>query len=80
MAASEEILSGARKAMTELNLEKVEKFIQLILYARNKKIFVIPVLIQDCEIPPLLKHKRFIDFRKSYDNGIQELLEFFKQE
>ena len=41
MAASEEILSGARKAMTELNLEKVEKFIQLILDSKNKKIFVV---------------------------------------
>jgi len=41
MAASEEILSGSRKAMTELDLEKVEKFIQLILDAKNKKIFVV---------------------------------------
>jgi len=41
MAASEEILSGARKAMTELDLEKVEKFVQLILDARNRKIFVV---------------------------------------
>ena len=41
MAASEEILSGARKAMTELDLEKVEKFIQLILNSKNKKIFVV---------------------------------------
>jgi 6-phospho-3-hexuloisomerase len=41
MAASEEILSGARKAMTELDLEKTEKFIQTILDSRNKKIFVV---------------------------------------
>ena len=41
MAASEEILSGARKAMTELDLEKAEKFIQTILHSRNKKIFVV---------------------------------------
>ena len=41
MAASEEILSGSRKAMTELDLEKVEKFIRLILDAKIKKIFVV---------------------------------------
>lgn len=41
MAASEEILSGARKAMTEVDVKKVEKFIQLILESRNKKIFVV---------------------------------------
>jgi 6-phospho-3-hexuloisomerase len=41
MAASEEILSGSKKAMTELDLENVEKFIQLILDSKNKKIFVV---------------------------------------
>ena len=41
MAASEEILSGARKAMTELDLEKVENFIKLILDSLSKKIFVV---------------------------------------
>ena len=41
MAASEEILAGARKAITELDLEKVEKFIQLILNSKSKKIFVV---------------------------------------
>ncbi len=41
MAASEEILSGARRAISEVDLEKVEKFIQLILDSRNKKIFVV---------------------------------------
>lgn len=41
MAASEEILSGARKAITELDLEKVEKFVQYILDSKDKKIFVV---------------------------------------
>lgn len=42
-----------------------------------KGIFVIPVLIQECEIPPLLRHRRYVDFRKSYDEGIQQLLDIF---
>jgi len=41
MAASEEILSGARKAMTELDLERVENFVQRILDSKTKKIFVV---------------------------------------
>jgi len=41
MAACEEILAGSRKAMTELDLEKVEKFIQSILDSKTKKIFVV---------------------------------------
>ena len=46
----------------------------------SKGIFVIPVLIHDCEIPPLLRHKRYIDFRKSYEQGIRELLEIFEKD
>jgi hypothetical protein len=37
-------------------------------------VFIIPVLIADCEIPPLLKARRYIDFRSSFDNGIKELI------
>ncbi len=40
-----------------------------------KSVFVIPVLIEDCNIPPLLQPRRYIDFRKSYKNGIAELVE-----
>ena len=40
-AAADEILDGARKAIDELDLEQVEKMIQMILDAKNKKIFVV---------------------------------------
>jgi len=40
-AAAKEILEGARKAIKDLNLEQVEKMIQMILDAKDKKIFVI---------------------------------------
>lgn len=36
--------------------------------------FLLPVLYQECEIPPLLKHRNFADFRESYDKGIQDIL------
>ena len=39
--AAEEILSGARKAMSELDMDQVEKLIQMILDCREKKIFVV---------------------------------------
>jgi 6-phospho-3-hexuloisomerase len=42
-AAAEEILSGARKAMSELDMNRVEKFIQMILDSRERKIFVVGV-------------------------------------
>ncbi|MFA5984773.1 MAG: toll/interleukin-1 receptor domain-containing protein [Methylococcaceae bacterium] len=36
--------------------------------------FLLPVLIEDCDIPPLLKHRRYADFRFNYDSGLVELL------
>jgi len=40
-AAAEEILEGAQKAIKELDAEQVEKLIQMILGAQNRKIFVV---------------------------------------
>jgi hypothetical protein len=39
--------------------------------------FLIPVLVQDCAVPPLLSHRRFADFRESYEAGLEEILEAF---
>jgi len=36
--------------------------------------FLIPVLYKDCELPPLLAHRRFADFRADYDSGLAALL------
>ena len=41
--AAEEILSGAKKAMSELDMENVEKFVQMILDSKERKIFVVGV-------------------------------------
>lgn len=40
-AAAEEIISGTKRAIEELNPNEVERFIELLLAAKNKKIFVI---------------------------------------
>jgi len=42
-AASKEILEGAQKAINELDMNRVEEFVQTILDARKKKIFVVGV-------------------------------------
>jgi hypothetical protein len=39
--------------------------------------FILPVLLEDCDIPPLLKHRRYADFRANYDQGLGELLGFW---
>jgi len=40
-AAVKEILSGAEKAIAELNAEQVEKMLQMIIEAQSRKIFVV---------------------------------------
>jgi len=36
--------------------------------------FLIPVLYEQCEVPPLVKHRRYADFRQTYEAGLTELL------
>lgn len=42
-AAAEEILTGAQQAISQLDIDQVEKMIQMILDARYKRIFVVGV-------------------------------------
>jgi len=42
-AASKEILNGAQKAIDELDMNLVEKLIQMVLESKEKKIFVVGV-------------------------------------
>jgi orotate phosphoribosyltransferase len=44
----------------------------------NNKPFVIPLILDSCDIPPLLKTKRHVDFRKEYPKAFKELNGFLK--
>ncbi len=46
----------------------------LILALQKNKVFVLPLLIEDCEIPLLLKDTKYADFRVEYRNGLAALL------
>lgn len=41
---------------------------------RDKSVFVLPIIIDDCEIPLFLLDKLYADFRASYDQGLEALL------
>lgn len=43
-------------------------------------ILVLPVLFKECEIPTLLKTKRYADFTKNYNEGLESLLIALKDE
>lgn len=36
--------------------------------------FLLPVLLEECEVPPLLAHRRYADFRSEYEHGLNDLL------
>lgn len=42
----------------------------------TRKVRVIPLLVENCEIPEFLKDIKYIDFRSDYDTGIAQLLGF----
>lgn len=44
---------------------------------QSKKVFILPILYRDCEIPLLLADKKYADFRSSYDDGFQTLAKVF---
>jgi hypothetical protein len=41
----------------------------------EKKVVVLPVLAEDCEIPPFLREKLYADFRKDFGSGLKALVE-----
>jgi hypothetical protein len=42
-------------------------------------VVVIPVLIEDCDIPPLLEERHYIDLRSNFEDGFLELLDSLRQ-
>lgn len=41
----------------------------------EKKVLVLPILIEDCEIPLFLKDKVYADFRKDFSLGLRDVLD-----
>ena len=42
---------------------------------KANRIVILPVLLEECEIPILISGKKYADFEKSYKNGLTELLQ-----
>lgn len=41
---------------------------------RERRVVVLPILIQECKIPTFLEDKKYADFREDYAKGLDELL------
>lgn len=47
----------------------------LIRELEERRVLVLPVLLEDCDIPLFLRDKLYADFRKSFDDGLRATLE-----
>jgi hypothetical protein len=54
---------------------KKELSVGLIRELEEKRVIVLPVLIDDCDIPVFLRDKKYADFRENYDDGLRVTLE-----
>jgi hypothetical protein len=41
----------------------------------EKKVVVLPVLVEDCDVPIFLRDKMYADFRKDFDSGLKALVD-----
>jgi serine/threonine protein kinase len=42
------------------------------------EVVILPVMVSKCEIPALLRDKKYADFSESFDDGLKELLRLFQ--
>lgn len=42
---------------------------------QGKQAYILPLLIEDCDLPPLLSHRRYANFKDDYTKGYLELVE-----
>ena len=49
----------------------------LIKELEERRVVVLPVVIDDCDIPTLLTDKVYADFRRNYSSGLNDLLDVF---
>ncbi len=61
-AASEWVLNELASATS---LEKL----------RKRKVFVLPILLNECDVPPLLRDRRVANFKEDFDSAYQELID-----
>lgn len=58
-----------------LSSEWVKKELSLALMKElsSKKVVVLPLLIEECDLPVTIKDKKYADFRRSYNQGLKQL-------
>jgi len=65
------VLSGNSVASQWVENEWQAKYWQEV---NERRVTLIPLLLSDCEVPTLLKPKKYIDFRHDYGMALEELV------
>jgi len=61
------------KSSVESRWVQSEMSFALMESLSGKGVAILPVLIEDCDIPPLLKDRVYADFRRDYQAGMEKL-------
>jgi hypothetical protein len=72
---SDALLIVLSKASVQSEWCKKEISAGLMRELSEKKVVVLPVLLEDCEIPIFLREKMYADFRTDFDWGLQKTLD-----
>lgn len=75
IAGASALLVVLSKASVQSNWVKKEVNAGLVRELDEKQVVVLPVLVEDCQIPVFLREKFFADFRTSFDDGLRKILE-----
>ena len=75
MGHASAILVVLSKASVESEWFKKELDVGLIRELEERQVVVLPLLIEDCVIPPFLRDKLYADFRRNFDEGLRAVLE-----
>lgn len=72
---SSALLVVLSKASVQSNWCKKEINAGLMRELKEKKVIVLPVLLEDCDLPIFLEEKMYADFRRNFDIGLSDVLE-----
>lgn len=75
IAGASALLVVLSKTSAKSNWVKKEVNAGLVRELDEQQVVVLPVLIEDCEIPVFLREKLFADYRTSFDDGLRSTLE-----
>lgn len=71
IAGASALLVILSKASTKSDWCKKELTAGLFRELDEKRVVVLPVLLEDCDMPMFLKDKLYADFRKDFDAGLK---------